>query len=76
MIVAEVPIVYGLLLEFSNPSPYLKAASAAREAKFPHAERWSWGGCCVADARTKRIYICAECERAEKEWEVAHQQPK
>ncbi len=76
MTVAEVPIVYGLLLEFSSPSPYRAAATAAREAQFPHSERWSWGGCCVTVDRTTRIYICTECERAEKQWKLAQQQPK
>ena len=76
MAVVEVPIVYGLLSSIANPSATQRAAEAVREAKFPHAERWIWGGCCVSDERTAQVHICAECERAEKDWKLTQTRPQ
>lgn len=50
MRVAEVPIIYGLLWEISDPVAYQnahpeEASHAIRRSRFPNAQGWAWGGC-------------------------------
>jgi hypothetical protein len=70
----EVPIFYGTPLKLDNPEAYFEPnqpRADTRSKLFPHSERSCWGGCTLGDERTARIYICSECESAEKQWRLA-----
>jgi hypothetical protein len=61
-----VPIVYGLII----PSA---AYRAAEPRDFPHANRESWGGCCVDDELTHALVMyCPECRKAEAAFLATH----
>ena len=68
MVRTSVPIVYGL--------PMFTARDAARYAAstnaFPHSETFVSGGCCVTswDAHRAAIYICPECKKAARAWDL------
>ena len=65
MRVQRVPIAYGLLVHGTASPPF-----DVRERNFPFAEGYRRGGCVVSDYSPRRalIYICTNCQRAEKEW--------
>ena len=67
MRVIRVPIAYGLLaIRRSDPSLEL------RHQEFPFALDYWPGGCVVGPYTEAKIYICPDCQRAEKEWRKAH----
>ena len=78
---AEVPIAYGLLTRIANPEQFAathpdEPPEAIRAQLFPHNDSFIWGGCCVSNEQSARIYVCPECRRAEKQWRLTKQQSK
>ena len=66
MRVIRVPIAYGLLAIRRDPS------LERRQQEFPFARDYWPGGCVVGPYTEAKIYICPDCQRAEKEWRKAH----
>ena len=67
MRVIRAPIAYGMpLILRSDPSP------ALRQAEFPFARNYWLGGCRVGPYTEAKIYICLDCQRAEKQWRKTH----
>ena len=52
--------------------------SSTRDRLFPHSGTFVWGdyALALAPACVARIYVCPECQRAEKQWRLAKQQSK
>lgn len=66
--VQRVPIAYGLLIAGPTSPPF-----HVEKRDFPFARSYWPGGCIVDGASPRRalIYICTDCQRAEKKWITA-----
>jgi hypothetical protein len=64
----NVPISYGLI----RLNEYGLARQAASTNNFPHADQCVLGGCIVGTPTQAVIYVCPECQKAQKEWEARH----
>jgi hypothetical protein len=63
----QVPILYGLLNPFpDDPTPDV------RRHQFPYALTYWPAGCVERDPINAIIYICPECQGAEKRWRSEH----
>jgi hypothetical protein len=61
-----VPIIYGMpTWEGADPATRLRL--------FPHAEAKVFGGCVVMADKTRALYICSDCQRAETAWKKSNQ---
>jgi hypothetical protein len=61
-----VPIIYGMRTwEGADPTTRLQL--------FPHAEEKYFGGCLVMAEKTRDLYICHDCQRAETAWNKANE---
>ena len=68
MRIVRAPISYGLHRYYGPHDPSL----SVRHREFPFALNYWLGGCVVGDYTEAKIYICPDCQRAEKEWRKAH----
>jgi hypothetical protein len=70
MVRTGVPIVYGL----PGFSDRYMARFAASTNAFAHAESYVLGGCCTTPGSAHRavIFVCPECKRAAKAWELSY----
>jgi hypothetical protein len=61
-----VPIIYGMpTWEGADPGTRLRL--------FPHAQEKFFGGCGVLADKTRALYICSDCQRAETAWKKSNQ---
>ena len=67
MRIARAPIVYGLLMVRPTDPP-----RDVRSREFPFALDYLAGGCVVGDYTEAKIYICPDCQHAEKQWRKTH----
>ena len=67
----NVPIVYGLFCL----SEWGKDLQAAGTNGFPHADEEVLGGCILNAPTRATIYVCSRCQRARRQWELAHPHP-
>ena len=73
MVRKTVPIEYGLPIF----TPRYEARYAASTNSFPNSQTYVLGGCCVdsGSPRFAIIYVCPECLKAAKKWEMEHPNP-
>jgi hypothetical protein len=67
--VRRVHIAYGLLMPRLTDPPF-----DLRKRQFPFALDYWRGGCIIQGKSTALIYICPECQRAERQWISDHNQ--
>ncbi len=67
MRIVRAPIYYGL----HGYAPRDSSLSV-RHREFPFALNYWLGGCVVGDYTEAKIYICPDCQRAEKQWRKKH----
>ena len=67
MRVERVPVAGGMKILDRNDPPW-----DVRQREFPFALDYFPGGCVTKDNLKAKVYICPDCQRADKQWRKTH----